>query len=169
MIDTIIVPSDKEQDDINTKPHYPTCNSEDKYFKVENLLGELSDDYQRNIARKNLGFTDSGDVILNAQWGNIQGDITKQKDLMQMIYGSSNFQVKYGDLDSLVTTTESKFIMPAVEGHCYIILSQDDTARIFTNGLMGGFIKDKEVDGQVYWKSTNKNLGNISIELKRWS
>lgn len=51
--------------------------SKEGYFVKENLFSELVDDYQRAVARFNLGIGEEYALI----WGNIKGDISNQADL----------------------------------------------------------------------------------------
>lgn len=60
---------------------YYTCSTDDGSFKLDNLFSELSTDYQRALARLNLGI---GDEFTN-EWGNIKGNINNQKDLIDFL------------------------------------------------------------------------------------
>ncbi len=59
----------------------------DGSFKVENLFSELVNEYERAIARQNLGIGDS--QTLN--WGNIKGNIRNQEDLKDYVFNSPKF------------------------------------------------------------------------------
>lgn len=59
----------------------------DGCFKRENLFSELVNEYERAIARQNLGIGDS--QTLN--WGNIKGNIQNQEDLTRYIFDSPQF------------------------------------------------------------------------------
>ena len=61
------------------------CNEE--YFKVENLFGELTSDYQRNIAKNNLGIGSAYDLI----WENIKGN-PKNSTLYNIVINGINEQ-----------------------------------------------------------------------------
>lgn len=51
---------------------------ENDYFKKENLFSELVSDYQRIVARYNLGIAEEYAL----KWGNIKGTLTDQTDLV---------------------------------------------------------------------------------------
>ena len=53
--------------------------SEQGAFLKENLFSELTDEYQREIARQNLGIATEYALI----WGNIKGNLLNQKDLIK--------------------------------------------------------------------------------------
>ena len=55
--------------------------SKEGYFVKENLFSELVDEYQRAIARLNLGIGEEYAMI----WGNIKGDISNQRDLQEYL------------------------------------------------------------------------------------
>ena len=57
-----------------------------EYFKLENLLSELVDPYQRAIARQNLGIAD----VYSQIWGNLSGNISNQKDLYDILLSKAN-------------------------------------------------------------------------------
>lgn len=56
------------------------------FFRVENLFSELIDNYQRNIARQNLGIADAYSQI----WGNLSGNLSDQTDLYNVLVQKSN-------------------------------------------------------------------------------
>ena len=93
---TILFPEDKQEsieDIVEVEVPEHSCGDPKGYFLVDNALSELADEYQRSRARKNLGLVDTGDVVLNAEWGHIIGDVQEQEDLMHVIkdyaYGDS--------------------------------------------------------------------------------
>lgn len=49
---------------------YQICKDDSGYFKIDNLLGELLTEYQKNRAKQNLGIGTEYDLI----WENIQGN-----------------------------------------------------------------------------------------------
>lgn len=55
--------------------------SKEGYFKKGNLFSELTDEYQRSIARFNLGIAEEYAM----KWGNITGEIIDQADLYEYI------------------------------------------------------------------------------------
>lgn len=64
--------------------NYYGCPSEDGGFKKDNLFSELTDEYQRAVARINLGIADSYAL----KWGNITGNLYNQKDLYNFVIDS---------------------------------------------------------------------------------
>ena len=60
------------------------CPSPTGYFKVDNLFSEIWTESQRTIVRRNLGIGDD----ISLKWGNIKGDLLKQKDLIDLIQES---------------------------------------------------------------------------------
>lgn len=65
---------------------------EENYFKIINLFSELSNEYERAIARRNLGVADEYTLV----WGNIHGNIINQTDLYELI---SNLEIsKFNNL-----------------------------------------------------------------------
>lgn len=68
----------KEDCDISK---YYGCPSESNGFQKNNLFSELTDEYQRTIARINLGIADSYAL----KWGNITGNLLNQKDLYTFV------------------------------------------------------------------------------------
>lgn len=59
----------------------------DGCFKQENLFSELANEYERAIARQNLGIGDA--QTLN--WGKIKGNIRNQEDLREYVFNSPQF------------------------------------------------------------------------------
>lgn len=104
---------------------YPVTVCSDKYFSVENLFSELTDDYQRAIIRQNLGILGSQSIV----WGNIEGNLSNQKDLYtfiqkalqsdeQGILDKVNLELKYwtqqieNKIESLASNITSLEIIP---------------------------------------------------------
>ena len=56
------------------------------YFTVNNLFSELIDNYQRSIARQNLGIAD----VYSQIWGNLSGNLSDQTDLYNILTQKSN-------------------------------------------------------------------------------
>lgn len=96
-----------------------------KYFAIENLFSELTDDYQRSIIRQNLGITGKDSML----WGNIEGNLANQKDLYKLvqdltkqnnknILDNLNFELKYwtqqieNKIESLASNISSLQIVP---------------------------------------------------------
>lgn len=63
--------------------YYGDASKED-YFKRENLFSELVNDFQRSKARYNLGIGEEYSLL----WGNINGLIDNQEDLINYIHNS---------------------------------------------------------------------------------
>lgn len=63
------------------------CSGQGKYFQVINLFSELTSNYQKKLARQNLGILDSQLF----KWGNITGDLSEQIDLCNFV----NTSIKY--------------------------------------------------------------------------
>lgn len=62
------------------------CKDPTGYFTVDNLFSELTDDYQRETAKKNLGIGSPYTLI----WGNISGNLVNQKDLYNFVLDKTN-------------------------------------------------------------------------------
>lgn len=56
-------------------------NKQDEHFKIENYFSELTSEYQRALARYNLGVSDLYSLV----WGNIKGNLANQSDLYNFI------------------------------------------------------------------------------------
>ena len=98
-VDSLINIITIDQTDVEGEPEAvedPTCGEcdvanfygdalPDGSFKRENLFSELIDEYQRAIARKNLGLGDEYSLL----WGNIAGNILNQKDLFTFVKEST--------------------------------------------------------------------------------
>ncbi len=73
------IPEEIEYEDCNScdvSKFYGNTNSDDS-FKRENLFSELVTEYQRAIARQNLGIADEYSLL----WGNISGNSVYSKTL----------------------------------------------------------------------------------------
>ncbi len=84
-IDYIPKTNDTEEDVLlqgscGIEDYYGDTSKED-YFKRENLFSELVNDYQRAMARYNLGIGEEYSLV----WGNITGAIENQQDLYNYI------------------------------------------------------------------------------------
>lgn len=60
------------------------CPSGTNGFQKDNLFSELTDEYQRTIARMNLGIAEKYAI----KWGNITGNLLNQKDLYKFVTDS---------------------------------------------------------------------------------
>lgn len=77
------------------------CPSPTGFFKIDNLFAELLTEYQKTIARRNLGIADDNSLF----WGNIKGLLENQTDLKSFI----NNRVKketYSQISELLETSE---------------------------------------------------------------
>ena len=74
------------------------------YFKKENYLSELASEYERAVARKNLGIADSYAML----WGNISGNIMNQPDLIEWVkeYYTTNINRIVADLNEVLNAWE---------------------------------------------------------------
>lgn len=62
------------------------CKDPTGYFTVDNLFSELTDDHQRETAKRNLGIGSPYTLI----WGNISGNLVNQKDLYNFVLDKTN-------------------------------------------------------------------------------
>ena len=67
------------------------CKDSNGYFLLDNLFSELTDEYQRTLARINLGIADEYSLT----WGNIKGNLSKQSDLYEYINSTSKTNAKH--------------------------------------------------------------------------
>ena len=74
------------------------------YFKKENYLSELVSEYERALARENLGIADSYAML----WGNISGNIMNQPDLINWVkeYYATNINRIVADLNEVLNAWE---------------------------------------------------------------
>ena len=80
-----------------TDENCETCNPADFYgdtyvnktFNRDNLFSELTSDYERAIARKNLGIAEE----FSLTWGNISGNFRHQEDLYNFIVDSTAINI----------------------------------------------------------------------------
>lgn len=167
------------------------CKDPSGYFTIDNLFSELLTDYQKLLARRNLGIGD--DNIL--KWGSIKGNLVNQTDLtifvreqlanMANTINNSTDQkitnlinnmeqakqttVYYGpDLNNLQFTTSMIVNAGDYPEHIYILSPTQDT-QFEVNGLKGGFEFDKIVyiNGNPFYafKTVNTKLGATKIIL----
>jgi len=81
-------------------------------FKINNLFSELTDEVQRAMARYNLGIADAYAMV----WGNMQGTLTDQKDLIDYI-------------SQLITSTIASNLNPKLENlYTLLYLIEDNVA-----------------------------------------
>ena len=126
--------------------------SKDGYFLKENLFSELTDDYQRAIARFNLGIAEEYAL----KWGNITGNLENQEDLANYI--NSKFE---GYIQDYVDSMNSLLENWAVE----IRLDLDNMIRkdrVVDNNDLGN---DSDMIPTTAW--VNAKLGdNTEFNLK---
>lgn len=97
-----------------------------KYFAIENLFSELTDDYQRSIIRQNLGIT-SADSML---WGKIEGNLANQKDLYKLVQDLTKQNSNY-ILDNL--NSELKYWAQHIEDKIESLASNISSFQIVPN------------------------------------
>lgn len=68
------------KEDCDASQYYGCTDDEGRFLK-DNLFSELTDEYQRTLARMNLGIAE--DYAL--KWGNITGNLSNQKDLYTFV------------------------------------------------------------------------------------
>ena len=100
---------------------YYSCRDPKGYFKIDNYFSELTDDVQRVQCLSNLGISN-----LKHEWGNIQGDINLQQDLIQLINknisesihtGTSNLLSKEEFTKAIGDLTNSAGYIHGLEGN----------------------------------------------------
>lgn len=119
---------------------YYGCPTEDGSFKVKNLFSELTSDYQRHLAKINLGINDEA---FN-EWGNIKGNLFNQKDLMEYLYENINSKA---DLDSPLFTGKPKVPNPLFDDYSQQIPTTKWVADLLNSyngyfGLLNSFVCD---------------------------
>lgn len=72
--DAICVP------ECNSNPE-GSCKDSSGYFAIDNLFSELLTDYQKLLARRNLGIGDENLL----KWGSIKGNLVNQTDLLTFV------------------------------------------------------------------------------------
>lgn len=192
--------------DVNKDSNFDTCESElpvkscslgsnivcpDKtgFFKIDNLFAELKTEYDKTVARSNLGI--ATEDLLN--WGNLKGNLANQSDLVTFIAErlsmskqeiltiveaqieeldaqSSITTVYYGpSLDSMSLSNSTTFTTGDYEGNIYVVSPKFPT-HFYVNGLEGGFdfVQAVTKDSQTFYayKSTNTKLGITDITVK---
>ena len=166
-----------------------SCPDKTGFFKVDNLFSELKTDYDKLMARTNLGIgTDQA-----LKWGNIVGNLVSQQDLINFI--SEQVQSSKTDVLAIVEEELSKlnvvskittiFYGPNLQqlnlsgtttfttgdygGYIYV-LTPDRNTEFTVNGLVGGFIYTEEsyqigtVNYYVF-RSAYSNLGRTKITV----
>ena len=111
------------KDDCDTSKYYG-CTGGDDGFQKENLLSELTDEYQRTIARINLGIADEYAL----KWGNIKGNLSNQKDLYTFVTDSIAF-----DINKVIDEINLKLAQWA----CEIEIRFKNKADIFSPNFAG--------------------------------
>lgn len=111
------------KDDCDTSKYYG-CAGGDDGFQKENLFSELTDEYQRTIARINLGIADEYAL----KWGNIKGNLSNQKDLYTFVTDSIAF-----DINKVIDEINLKLAQWA----CEIEIRFKNKADIFSPNFAG--------------------------------
>lgn len=111
------------KDDCDTSKYYG-CTGGDDGFQKENLFSELTDEYQRTIARINLGIADE----YTLKWGNIKGNLSNQKDLYTFVTDSIAF-----DINKVIDEINLKLAQWA----CEIEIRFKNKADIFSPNFAG--------------------------------
>lgn len=111
------------KDDCDTSKYYG-CTGGDGGFQKENLFSELTDEYQRTIARINLGIADEYAL----KWGNIKGNLSNQKDLYTFVTDSIAF-----DINKVIDEINLKLAQWA----CEIEIRFKNKADIFSPSFAG--------------------------------
>jgi hypothetical protein len=111
------------KDDCDTSKYYG-CTGGDDGFQKENLFSELTDEYQRTIARINLGIADEYAL----KWGNIKGNLSNQKDLYTFVTDSIAF-----DINKVIDEINLKLAQWA----CEIEIRFKNKADIFSPNFTG--------------------------------
>lgn len=168
-MNTILFPDDNQnniEDIIEVETPEHSCGDPKGYFLVENAFSELVDEYQRNRARKNLGIADSGDIMLNAEWGHIVGNLEDQEDLMSAIK-------KYAFVDGAVSHfyVYPEFITSDTNDNTQIRISWGfksgaDISIIHITIFQNGEVKQSAtLTGDSTSYSCTVGKGDVSIEL----
>lgn len=165
------------------------CQDKSGFFKVDNLFGELKTDYDRLVARTNLGIGTEQTL----SWGNIQGSLVNQADLVKFIteqisVSDDNVKQAFQDqldelnVESIITSVyygsspnnlsksdRTTFITGDYTNYIYIYTPNDSTT-FKVNGLEGGFINTgntKTIESKTYYEyiSTYQGLGKTKITV----
>ena len=111
------------KEDCDVSKYYGCANGNDG-FQKENLFSELTDEYQRTIARINLGIADEYAL----KWGNIKGNLSNQKDLYTFITDSIAF-----DINKVIDEINLKLAQWA----CEIEIRLNNKADIYSPNFTG--------------------------------
>lgn len=111
------------KEDCDVSKYYGCANGNDG-FQKENLFSELTDEYQRTIARINLGIADEYAL----KWGNIKGNLSNQKDLYTFVTDSIAF-----DINKVIDEINLKLAQWA----CEIEIRLNDKADIYSPNFTG--------------------------------
>ena len=196
LVKTFTFEEETEQDDPDSIPvkccekgSDISCQNKSGAFMVDNLFSELKTEYDKLVARTNLGIgTDQA-----LRWGNILGNLVTQQDLVNFI--SEQVQNSKTDILTIVEDELSKlnveskittlFYGPNLEqmslsgtttfttgdynGYIYVLTPSVNTDFI-VNGMVGGFIYTGEsyqvgtVNYYVF-RSAYSNLGRTKITV----
>ncbi len=164
-----------------------TINYTDGNFKLANLFSELLTEYQKKVARENLGIADA--YVL--KWGNITGNLGEQSDLSDYLdeqyTATKNYLEKhidseianlniaditdqatvyYGDSPSNLTLSTKRTFTTGDYQYIYVAIP-DTSKELKVNGVSGGFTYQgiTTLNGTVFYlyRSDNANLGITTI------
>lgn len=110
------------------------CADERGYFLIDNLFSELTDNYQRTLARINLGIADEYSLI----WGNIKGNLINQEDLYNFVTSSIDTSIHN------VLNSKADVYSPSFSGEPTTTLpsTSDDSSRIASTKWVNNKIKE---------------------------
>ena len=164
------VPHDQEElilsESCDIEGYYGDTDADDN-FKRKNLFSELVNDYQRAMARYNLGIGDEYSLV----WGNITGSIANQQDLYAFMVNtiSSHINKFVTDLNTLLVqwAIEINFRLsqkldkysPHLEGIPTTTLPDidDDSARVASTEWVNAKISMNE-DNTLKWIKLDKSF-----------
>lgn len=135
-MDKLLIPQNKciPHNELHIKPLY---NGHDPtYLKIENNLSELNTELAKQQARKNLG------IEGYAQWGNIQGHIEDQQDLMDIIGNITGGEIQ--ELENQIKEYINPKIDELIESDIAINQSISDTQTTYNNFISKDYNVFKE-------------------------
>ena len=143
---------------------YGDASVED-YFKRENLFSELVNDYQRAMARYNLGIGEEYSLV----WGNITGSIENQQDLYNYINNQltdyfnshtetiNNLLTQWANDINLQLSQKLNKYSPNLEGIPTTTLPEidDNSSRVASTEWVNARLENSE-DYNLKWIKLNK-------------
>ncbi len=146
-MDKLLTPSNKciPHHELHTKPLY---NGHDPtYLKIENNLSELKSESAKRAARKNLG------IEGYAQWGNVQGHIEDQQDLMDIIGNITGGEIQ--ELENQIKEYINPKIDELIESDEIINQSISDIQTTYNNFVSEDYNTFKEKTAEDIQANTN--------------